>query len=180
MLFNPLTLAFDHTPPVSVLSHDRRSGMERCKVFPARCPVANTCQALPSGNLRLHQARVTMAATHLKRHPTLRCTCLDARFRRLEGKHASEAPAVIVFLWKSNWLTNHMFLTPISCHWVDVFWCCRVLLLLLFCFCFFFHTTKRQKKYYFVRFALPPLRYFEEFDNLPHFDNGSCVCTLFS
>lgn len=60
------------------------------------------------------------------------------------------------------------------------FWCCRVLLLLLFCFCFFFHTTKRKKKYYFVRFALPPLRYFEEFDNLPHFDNGSCVCTLFS
>lgn len=42
-----------------------------------------------------------------------------------------------------------------------------------------FFTHYRKNKYYFVRFVLPPRRYFEVFDNLPHFDNGSCVCTLF-
>lgn len=57
------------------------------------------------------------------------------------------------------------------------FRCCRVLLLLSF---LFFTHYKTEKKYYFVRLVLPPLRCFEEFDNLPHFDNGSCVCTLFS
>lgn len=148
MLFNPLMLAFDHTPPVFVLSHYRWSGMERCKVFPARCPVANTCQALPSGNLRLHQARVTMAATHL--NATRLCAALV--WTRGSGgwkENASEAPAVIVFLWKSNWLTNHMFLTPISCHWVDVFdvagccYCC--------CFVFVFFTLQKEKKVLFCK-----------------------------
>lgn len=42
-----------------------------------------------------------------------------------------------------------------------------------------FFTHYKKNKYYFVRFVLPPRRYFEVFDNLPHFDNGSCVCTLF-
>lgn len=39
----------------------------------------------------------------------------------------------------------------------------------------FLHTTKNN----FVRFVLRPRRLFEVFDKLPHFDNGSCVCTLF-
>lgn len=61
-------------------------------------------------------------------------------------------------------------------------WCFSMSLGVVICCCFcFLHTTKRKKKkYYFVRIVLPPRRYFEEFDKLPHFDNGSCVCTLFS
>lgn len=102
------------------------------------------------------------------RHQTLRCTCLTERLQRIRGKKKT---AVIVFLWKSCWLTStcsihKMFMLSIWC-----FWCCWVLLL--------FFTHYKKNKYYFVRFVLPPRRYFEVFDNLPHFDNGSCVCTLF-
>lgn len=125
--------------------------MERRKVFPARCPVANACQALPSGNLRLHQARVTTAATHL--NATRLCAALvwNAKLRKVERKTPARLPAVIVFLWKSDWLTNHMFLTPISCRWVDVFdvtGCC-------YCCCWFFFgfffTLQKEKKVLFCK-----------------------------
>lgn len=108
----------------------------------------------------------------LNHHQTLRCTCLtESELQRIR-EEASGPPAVIVFLWKSYWLTT-VFNTQTSCCQVDVFdvdvvGCCC---------CFFTHY--RKNKYYFVRFVLPPRRYFEVFDNLPHFDNGSCVCTLF-
>lgn len=54
----------DELTPAFTFSYYWRSGVERREVFPARCPVANTCQALPGGDLWLHKASVTLAAIH--------------------------------------------------------------------------------------------------------------------
>lgn len=54
----------DELTPAFTFSYYWRSGVERREVFPARCPVANTCQALPGGDLWLHEASVTLAAIH--------------------------------------------------------------------------------------------------------------------
>lgn len=70
-------------------------------------------------------------------HLTLRCTCLTERLQRIRGK-TNRPQAVIVFLWKSYWLTTMCSIHKISCCQFDVFdvdvvGCC----------CFFLHTTKR-------------------------------------
>lgn len=41
----------------------------------------------------------------LNHHQTLRCTCFTERLQRIRGK-ANRRLAVIVFLWKSYWLTT--------------------------------------------------------------------------
>ena len=158
-----------------VPSHYWWSGVEWCEVFPARCPVADTCQALPCGNLWLHEARVTSTTTRL-------CAALvSLREATVNQRKHHRVPSSNSFPVEILLTHNHMFNTQISCCQFDVFdvvvGCCCVLFFFLFLF-FFFYTLQKNK-YYFVRFTLPPRRYFEVFDNLPHFDNGSCVCTLF-
>ncbi len=65
-------------------------------------------------------------------HQTLHCTCLTERLQRIRG-NANGPPAVIVFLWKSYWLTtmcsihnfhvvNLMFLTLMLLGVVVVFY----------------------------------------------------------
>lgn len=90
----------------------------------------------------------------LNHHQTLRCTCLTERLQRIRGK-ANRLPAVIVFLWKSYWLT-----TKCSIHKFHVV---NLMFLMLLGVVVVFFTHYKKNKYYFVRFVLPPWRYFEVF-----------------
>lgn len=143
--------------------------MERREVFPARRPVANACQALPGGNLRLHKAGVTPATVH---SATRLSAALVSAGGSREVEESQQAPSSNSFPVEILMTHNHVFNTHISCRLFDVVgW--------YYCFCFVFPHTTKKNKYYFVRFVLPPQKYFEVFDKLPHFNNGSCVCTLF-
>lgn len=53
---------------------------------------------------------------------------------------------------------------------IGCFWCCWVL--------FFFYTLQKEQVL-FCKICATASEVFWGFDNLPHFDNGSCVCTLF-
>ena len=93
-----------------------------------------------------------------------------------DSRKSQPAPSSNSFPVEILMTPNHVFNTQISCCLFDVvgwYYC-------FFCFVlFFFSTHYKKNKYYFVRFVLPPRKYFEVFDKLPHFSNGSCVCTLF-
>lgn len=77
-------------------------------------------------------------STHQTHRQTLCCTCLTERPQRIRGK-GNGPPAVIVFLWKSYWLTTTYSIHKISCcrFWCFWCWCCWVLL--------FFYTLQKEQ-----------------------------------
>lgn len=139
----PLVSTFnDKLTPAFTSSYYWWSGVERREVFPARCPVANTCQALPGGDLWLHKASVTLAAIH----PT--ATKFSAGLPvSLRGRSESEEkprppPAVIVFLWKSYWLTT--ICSTYKFHVVNLMFL-MLLLMGVVVVVVFLHTTKEKR-----------------------------------
>ena len=97
--------------------------------------------------------------------------------QRIRGK-ANGPPAVIVFLWKSYWLTQPRVQTH-KFHVVNWMFFVFFLMLMLGVVVVFLHTTKKEQVLFCKICATASEVFWGLFDNLPHFDNGSCVCTLF-
>lgn len=156
-----VTIVNDELTPAFTFSYHWRSGVERREVFSARCPVANTCQALPSGDLWLHKACVTLAAIHPTATKSSAGLPVSLRGRSEPEEKPRPPPGSNSFPVEILLTHNYVFNIQISCCQFDVF---DVAVIGCRCCCYFLHTTKEKKnKYYFVRFVLPPRRYFEVF-----------------
>lgn len=148
----------DKLTPAFTFSYYWRSGVERREVFPARCPVANTCQALPGGDLWLHKASVTWPpSTQLPPNSLLG---FPSHWEAAVDQRKSPPPGSNSFPVEILLTHNYVFNIQISCCQFDVF---DVAVIGCRCCCFFTHYKRKKNKYYFVRFVLPPRSYFEVF-----------------
>lgn len=126
--------------------------MERCEVFPARCPVANTCQALPGGDLWLHKASVTPGRRPSNCHEIL---CCPPRLSREAAKNQGglgrkprPLPGSNSFPVETLLTHSYVFNIQSSCCQFDVF---DVAIIGCCCCCFFTHYKQKKEQVLFCK-----------------------------